>query len=436
MNKPFVKKYRWLFLLPAMLGLFLLLLSSFSAKAEEIEETTEPTGFIVETERVEGKMDLLGALIGEVNIEVGTITGITITKILPTGEGQEPMIIQIKSPGPISVSNLEAKTLGGSFPEIGGICAPSRIDWVCLEDVKMVLSSQVVESINLPDASITTCFENMCPEETSALIDLYEDIMEEDEKISPEDLNDDADETGEDDAVTSPEEGEDVGESPIESGDEQSLREQLEKALDDADQLGMILKEASGLIHGDMKNQIIEFNFILDELARRHGLIDTPTLEFGPVNESDISRLEQLFELIKKIIKLGEGEPLPTNVDIIEVLLEQAESLLQALHENHSAFREKMTRAEAAIEELYDVITETELQIENKEEYSGDEKTEAVLLEEIVELLQQLKKEVDHHRQSMMDIYRAGTQFEEEFQSAKEKYEQLLEYIANQAEEE
>src|SRR5699024_12563433 len=92
------------------------------------------------SEKGEGEMDVLGALGGEIDIEQGTIQGLTITQSVETDDGRE-VVIQIKSPGPVEVENLQTKNIGGA-PSYGGICG---LDLVCMEDVRMQRHHQHVE---------------------------------------------------------------------------------------------------------------------------------------------------------------------------------------------------------------------------------------------------------------------------------------------------
>src|SRR5699024_256432 len=87
---------------------------------EESEEVEGDYSFTIHSEKVEGEMDVLGALGGEIDIEQGTIQGLTITQNVETDDGRE-VVIQIKSPGPVEVENLQTKNIGGA-PSFGGIC--------------------------------------------------------------------------------------------------------------------------------------------------------------------------------------------------------------------------------------------------------------------------------------------------------------------------
>src|SRR5699024_10309835 len=97
--------------------------------------------------------------VGKVNIEEGTIEGLTITKEIDTGDERDPMVIQITSPGPVNVDNLETETLDGGDPDFEEICGLSP---ACMEDVTMEVDYQDVEKLNLPDTVIKTCFKEEC----------------------------------------------------------------------------------------------------------------------------------------------------------------------------------------------------------------------------------------------------------------------------------
>src|SRR5699024_9060942 len=90
-------------------------------KDQEAAEV-DSEGFIIHSEKVEGEMDLACALVGKVNIDEGTIEGLTITKEIDTGDERDPMVIQITSPGPVDVDNLETETLDGGAPDFEEIC--------------------------------------------------------------------------------------------------------------------------------------------------------------------------------------------------------------------------------------------------------------------------------------------------------------------------
>src|SRR5699024_2031539 len=76
------------------------------SESEKTEEKANSGGFIIESNKVEGEMDILGALGGNVDIKEGIIEGLTITKSLDTGDERGPLIIRITSPGPVPIKDL------------------------------------------------------------------------------------------------------------------------------------------------------------------------------------------------------------------------------------------------------------------------------------------------------------------------------------------
>ncbi|WP_047984433.1 hypothetical protein [Ornithinibacillus californiensis] len=164
-NQLIDKKYLYISLI------FILVLSSVFAPIGVIfannsaqDTSGNSGGFIIETEKVDGAMDLIGALTGKISISEGNIYGLTITKVIERGEGLEPLVVRITSPGPIPVSNLEAQTVNNELPNIGGLCKPGQLGWVCLENVVMNVEAQFVESISLANANIHTCYLSDCGE--------------------------------------------------------------------------------------------------------------------------------------------------------------------------------------------------------------------------------------------------------------------------------
>src|SRR5699024_10832046 len=124
---------------------------------EESEEVEGDYSFTIHSEKVEGEMDVLGALGGEIDIEQGTIQGLTITHNVETDDGRE-VVIQIKSSGTVEVENLQTKNIVSSL-SLGGICG---MDPVCMEDDTMEVDHQNVEKNSLKDESNETCFANEC----------------------------------------------------------------------------------------------------------------------------------------------------------------------------------------------------------------------------------------------------------------------------------
>lgn len=136
---------------------------SIQAGGNIVSAATEHSGgFVIQSEKVDGVLDLLGILAGKITIFDGDIYGLTITKRLNVGENSEPLIIKITSPGPIPVKNLKASTLGNRIPEFGGLCTPSKLGRLCMEDVVMTVTDQAAAAITLPNAKVQTCYESQC----------------------------------------------------------------------------------------------------------------------------------------------------------------------------------------------------------------------------------------------------------------------------------
>lgn len=137
-------------------------------------------GFIIESVKVDGVLDLAGILLGKITIYEGDIYGLTITKKISLGGNQEPLIIKITSPGPIPVKRLTASTKGHSIPEFGGLCKPEKAGRVCMEDVSMTVTAQEAASIALPDAKVETCYARQCgplPEGSSMSEEQFKEFM-------------------------------------------------------------------------------------------------------------------------------------------------------------------------------------------------------------------------------------------------------------------
>ncbi|TFJ94269.1 hypothetical protein [Lentibacillus salicampi] len=151
------------FILVCMLIFSLIGASSVLAEDDDgsEEDGGDSGGFTIESDRVEGAMDVAGALGGKIDIKEGIIEGLTITKTLDRGE-EEGLVIKITSPGPIDVKNLKAHTIDGGPPHFDGLCVSEKLGWACLEGVEMTVPQQSADNISLPDAKVETCFESEC----------------------------------------------------------------------------------------------------------------------------------------------------------------------------------------------------------------------------------------------------------------------------------
>ncbi|WP_047980597.1 coiled-coil domain-containing protein [Ornithinibacillus contaminans] len=193
------KHRRWVYIGFILIGLLGSIAAPFQQRITEAADAVEATsensgGFIIETEKVDGSMDLVGALTGNITIWEGNISGLTITKVLERGEGLEPLVIKINASGPIPVKNLNAKTVNHELPNIGGLCEPGQLGWICMENVVMNVEAQFVENISLSGATIETCYGTECgalpeynslisKEELEQLLNGSEDEAERDKQI-------------------------------------------------------------------------------------------------------------------------------------------------------------------------------------------------------------------------------------------------------------
>ncbi|TKC19533.1 hypothetical protein [Robertmurraya kyonggiensis] len=182
MKRKSKKKVTMLLIVYLMLGC-VFSSSSFRANAEGSSE--DSGGFIIESEKVDGVLDLVGIVAGKITIYEGEIYGLTITKKVNRGGNQEPIVIRVKSPGPIPVKQLTASTKGSSIPEFTGLCTPGKPGRICMENVSMTVTAQQAAAITLPNATVETCYASQCgtiaeggsmsEEELKKLIQQFED---------------------------------------------------------------------------------------------------------------------------------------------------------------------------------------------------------------------------------------------------------------------
>lgn len=129
---------------------------------EQTDDVGHSGGFKVKIEKIEGVMNAFEIMQGIVDIPDGQIVGLTITKTLKETE-HGTLVVNIKSPGPIPIDQLKAKSIG--FPFFQSLCEPSKEDWLCMQGVEMTLSEQSVNTINLPKATVETCYEGQCSDD-------------------------------------------------------------------------------------------------------------------------------------------------------------------------------------------------------------------------------------------------------------------------------
>lgn len=253
-----------------------------TASAEQfLESDGHSGGFIIETEKVEGSMELLGTIAGRITIWDGSISGLIITKVLETGNGQDPLVIKIKSEGPIPVKNLTAQTVNNALPNIGGLCKPSKLGWLCMEDVVMQVEHQTVENIVLENAKIETCYVSECgplPEFTPMLSKEQLEELLENGFIEGDEREDSQEENKDKDSI------EDLVEQIIEQ--ETNLLE-----------LDKLLEQVESLI-----TKIIQDNQIGNIKDLLH------LLSVSEVERKDFSKLEALINEIRQLLSLADSD--------------------------------------------------------------------------------------------------------------------------------
>ncbi|HLR62037.1 MAG TPA: hypothetical protein VK097_06320 [Lentibacillus sp.] len=165
-----------------LIGSFLMPVAAINVHADEEGDDEAPNhsgGFMIETERVEGSMDLLGALQGKISIKQGKIEGLRITKTLE--ENEKPFAIKIKSDGPIPVQNLEARTVDGKMPHIGGFCGINLSTLLEKEDIEKLLA----HLSTLDEDQIVAMIENLNLDGLLEKVDL-EQLVQKLKTIDPE----------------------------------------------------------------------------------------------------------------------------------------------------------------------------------------------------------------------------------------------------------
>ncbi|WP_099159815.1 hypothetical protein [Virgibacillus ndiopensis] len=270
-------------------------------KTSAAEDTGKHSGgFIIETEKVDGAMDLLGALQGKITISEGNIYGLTITKIIDRGE-KESFVIKITSPGPIPIENLHAETVGGNLPTIGGICKPGKLGWVCLKDVSMKVTEQTVASINLPNATVETCYQSEC--------------------------------------------------GPIPNFKSTMSKEELQEKIKELEEQQSSLNEKRDGLEKD-KQKLNKTKQLVTEAQEKHEEIR---------NGNQIEKLQKSVKTISDLLSNENHEEL--DFEKIISSIEALEPDYTSLSEATSVFKKTLGEAETSLEELKDSIKQTEKQL-------------------------------------------------------------------------
>ncbi|MDC3425756.1 hypothetical protein NC797_14710 [Aquibacillus sp. 3ASR75-11] len=303
-NKLKFKKYAFLTLIFILVsGLFITpaIANTATASSEEDSENNNSGGFFIESEKVDGQMDLAGSLLGKVRIKEGIIYGLTITKVLDTGKGQKPIVIRITSPGPVKVKNLYAETIGGAPPSVGGICKPSNVGWVCLTDVVMKVSEQSVSNISLPNTKIEVCYKSECgslPDyDPMTKEELEELLIKKEERQSMRNQLKDKLESEKDKLALA----EDILNKARKTYEKVNGGLQL-------DELENLTGEIRDLIEEDITDGVTDR---LDKLVSLTGKLEKESEAFGMVSGTYTELVDQAFQLVEDLddnLKAIEGE--------------------------------------------------------------------------------------------------------------------------------
>ncbi|WP_164667962.1 coiled-coil domain-containing protein [Virgibacillus doumboii] len=285
--------------------------SAYAESNEAADGNGHSGGFIVKTEKVEGQMDLVGALIGKISIKEGTIHGLTITKTLETGMSEDPLMIKITSPGPIKVQNLKAGTINGLPPSIGDLCKPSKPGWICLKDVTMKVTEQSASEISLPEASVQACYQSQCgglPDYKPMTKKEVKDILNEEKAKEDEEQSDNK----------QPDKEQLGSEQPANLDD---IKNELQKDKENLDKAKDILDEASDVYEKikngnpteelkkltDKINDLLEDNVIdgttdkLKELVAKLKELEKEATSFGTISETFTKLTDEADRLVQDL---------------------------------------------------------------------------------------------------------------------------------------
>src|SRR5690625_2648181 len=385
------------------------------AEEEPSSEESHSGGFIIESDRVEGAMDLAEALGGNVEIEEGLITGLKITKVLEVGEGEEPLVIIIKSPGPIPIKELSAKTRGGGLPDFAGLCLdPIEVGWLCLEDVTMEVTSQSVEEIDLPNAEIESCYLSECEDVgiSEAEIEAFmANVEEEGTLLSLDEIKDGL----EDDREL-------LKEIKKHMTDATETHEELEKEHD-IEEMGGVIDELTSVLE-ELYKGIGEDPEIAYETLDDIAVKDIPEYTDGENGEDDIDVEEKLANVVEETVE---------HVDSYETLSIEYVEIVEEAVEKMEELSERITEKEKSLEKIEKELVEEEEEMEARESDSNNEQAE--LLSELVEMDEENNESdneetIDPDAEDKIDI----DEFKEELTEFKEEFTDFIEEM-NQAKE-
>ncbi|MEN1967402.1 hypothetical protein WMZ97_04920 [Lentibacillus sp. N15] len=387
------------------------LFSTFGLTSVNAEEGEDPKdgdgdsgGFIIETEKVEGDMDLLGALQGKVDIKEGQITGLTITKKLETGEDQAPLVIKITSPGPIPVQNLKAETIGGEPVIPGGFCASEHLGWLCISDVTMTVSEQTAQSITLPDAKVETCFESECdsmPDEDSISEEKRQSMMKqmEEQELSLQEMKDGLKDDKK--QLKSIKELLDQAAETYEKIKEDGQPEKLEETIKELTEL---FEEEADLDESKPENVDLDEEEMMEQLVsltKQSGDDYTTSLESTAKFVKTLSKASEKMKELQESIKLKED----SLAKIIEEEKKQAADKDHKQAKDYKALKEKAEESETSKQgDKADI--DTEGKSESKADDSNKEKAadEEININDLQKDLKVIREKMQTQKERLDDM--------------------------------
>lgn len=367
----------------------------FAEEGDGTEDSGNSGGFMIESEKVEGEMDVLGSLQGKINIEEGKIYGLTITKKLDMGKNQNAMIIKIKSPGPVPVKELESETIGGGPPSFSGLCAPSKIGWACLQDVKMTVPSQSVSDISLPDAKIETCYESECdalPDESAVSKKDMQNMLEEmeEQQLTLQEIKDGLEEDKE--QLKTIKELLDQATTAYKQMKEDGQPEKLEQSVDDISKLLNEQISAEEENKEELDEEFVEqFVVLTEQTGKDYTSLNETTTEF-------VKTLDEASKLVKELeehIKLKEN----SLAKIEEEAKKQAKDKDRKQAEDYAALKEKAEESSASNE-----ADKKAKKTDGKETKASEEKEEAIVIPDLKEQLKAFKEEVQAENKRLREL--------------------------------
>lgn len=318
--------------------------SSISVADEELEDVGHSGGFIVKSEKIEGVMNAFEIMQGNVEIPEGQIIGLTITKKLAETE-HGTLVINIKSPGPIPLDDLKAKSIG--YPFFEELCESDNEEWLCMAGVEMTLSEQFANSIDLPNATVETCYEGQCADDREEELETMS-LMLDDEK-SIEEIEQDLESVNQILHVVEEEldNAQQTNKTIINDEQENQVNKSLEQFNEPVSEDNELLNRANE-IHVSYST----FNEHASHFALSTAVIDDILKHVTHVLEQSNQAIEDLEEsLSEKVEEISQQKQNKETLEAIDEHMELEESLEQ-LKETLKTLEEKIVAHQQTLDPL------------------------------------------------------------------------------------